>query len=179
MSNDKIWNSFPSCECVKLVLINSGFDNTASLKLIDDTQLGRVEKYVNENRWIQDKITCKHAELYGRETEFQFFPGHRVVVLDWCMKLENKSEAFTIDNPAFSPIIREMILHALSNYQKPSNLHRFSTILIDFAIYIYIAAGKASYDFLCANLPIPKTGTIGEIQMSSQMSSQQRLTRCY
>lgn len=138
MSSDKIWGNFPSCECVKLVLINSGYDNTASLRCIDEKQIGDLEKYVDQNHWITDQITCEHAKLYG-ETKFQFLPGHRVTLLDWCQnKLacnepENKSGVFTIDNPAFSPIVRQIFWHALANYPKPPNTHRFLQIMIDFA----------------------------------------------
>lgn len=173
MSSDKIWNDFPGCLCLKLILINSGYDNLKSLLCITDEKLTMLEKYVEKNRSVTEKIACDHAKSYGfsygtsnSSDQFQFLPGHRAVLLDWCQNKLPKIEAsntFTIKNAAFSPILREMISSALSNHSKPPNVHRFSKILMDFSIYMYIMVGKASYDILCANLPLPKSKTIGKI----------------
>lgn len=166
---DKLWNNFPGCKCLKSVLINSGYDNIPSLMCVSDEQLTNLEKHVEENRWITDELTCSHAKSYGTLTKFQFLPGHRVTLLDWCQnKLtcnepDNETSKFTVDNAAFSPVLRELIAYALSNHQKPPNSHRFSQLLMDFSIYIYIMAGKACYEILCANLPLPKSGTVGKV----------------
>lgn len=169
MCSDKIWNNFPGCECLKLVLINSGYDNVQSLMCINDEQLTNLEKYVDENRCIIEELACEHGKSYGTLTKFKFLPGHRAILLDWCQKELTREDSayetqqtFTVENPAFSPILREMIANGLSNHQKPPNSHRFSQLLMDFSIYIYIMAGKSCYEILCANLPLPKTGTVGK-----------------
>lgn len=170
MSSDEIWKNFPGCECLKKILINSGYDNIPSLMCINGEQLTNLEKHVKENRWMTEELTCEHVKSYGKSIEFKFLPGHRVTLLDWCQNKCNvpldvptiETSAFTVEHAAFSPIVREIIANALSNHQKPANSHRFSQILMDFSIYIYIMAGKACYEILCANLPLPKSGTVGK-----------------
>lgn len=165
MASNSIWDNFPCCECVKRILINSGYDNIPSLMCIESEQLKNLEKYVEENHLINEEITCEHEKLYSKMTNFEFLPGHRAALLDWCQnKLTcSKSNTFTVEHEAFSPILREIISHALSNHRKPSNSHRYSQLLMDFSIYMYIMAGKACYEILCANLPLPKAGTVGKI----------------
>lgn len=170
MSSDKIWKNFPGCECLKSFLLNSGYDNIPSLMCINNNkELENLEKYIEENRWLTEKLPCSHGKLYETLPKFQFLPGHRATILDWCQnKLtynvpDNENSTFKVENAAFSPILREIIASALSNHEKPQNLHRFSQLLIDFSIYTYIMAGRACYDILCANLPLPKSGTVGKI----------------
>lgn len=171
MSSDKIWKNFPGCECLKSFLINSGYDNIPSLMCINNNeQLENLEKYIEENRWLTEKLSCEHVKSYGTLTKFQFLPGHRAIILNWCQnKLVPNNETldetstFKLGDAAFSPILREIIASALSNHQKPPNSHRFSQLLMDFSIYTYIMAGRACYDILCANLPLPKSGTVGKI----------------
>lgn len=175
MSSDKFWDSFLGCECLKSVLINSGYDNIPSLMCIDNEQLTNLEKHVEENRWLTEELTCEHSKSYGKSTKFQFLPGHRVTLLDWCRNgltyntPANKTHAFTVEDSAFSPILREIIANALSNHEKPPNSHRFSQLLMDFSIYMYIMAGRACYEILCANLPLPKSGTVGKVFRLSQL----------
>lgn len=102
MSSDKFWDSFLGCECLKSVLINSGYDNIPSLMCIDNEQLTNLEKHVEENRFLTEELTCEHSKSYGKSTKFQFLPGHRVTLLDWCRNgltyntPANKTHAFTV-----------------------------------------------------------------------------------
>lgn len=165
MSSDKIWNYFPGCVCLKYILIRFGYDNKASLMCVNDERLTKLEEFIQSDRSIVDELTCEHAEFYSSPTQFQFLPGHRAVLSDWCQNKINEvpDGMFTIENEAFSPTLREIIASALSNHTKPPNAHRFSKVLIDFSIYMYIMAGKACYETLCANLPLPKSGTVGKV----------------
>lgn len=164
--SDNIWINFPGCECVKSILINSGYDNWYSLKCLNDTLLVKVEENVGQNRWITEKLCCEHAKQYHTAKKFEFLPGHSTMLLDWCQNLsQNRSKtdeikSFITKHPAFSPILREILSNALSNYEKPSNTRRFSQNVIDFSIYMYIMSGKACYEVLSANLPLPKAGTV-------------------
>lgn len=165
MASDEIWKTFPGCKCLKSILITCGFDIIASLRCINDEKLKIVEEYVEENRWIIEEMTCKHLESYDKPTKFQFLPGHRAIILDWCQNevtSRDETSHFTVKDAAFTPILSEIIANALSNHQKPPNLHRFSKMIMDFSIYIYIMAGRACYEILCANLSLPKSGTVGK-----------------
>lgn len=170
MSSDKIWNGFPGCVCLKSILIECGFDNIPSLMTINDGEIRNLEEYIGNNRSITEKLTCDHSKSYGASSgtsnKFQFLPGHRAILLDWCQNTLHApssvhNNTFTMEDPAFSPLLRAMIGSARSLHGTPPNTHRFPPLLIDFSIYTYIMAGRACYDVLCANLPLPKTGTIG------------------
>lgn len=157
---------FPGCECVKFILTESGYENRLSLKRLNDPELIKLEEYVGQNHWITEKLRCDHAKVYQTSTKFAFLPGHRALLLDWCQNLgQNESkideiEEFIKNNSASSPILRELISNELSNYGKPSQSRRFSRVLVDFSIYLYIMSGKACYEVLCANLPLLKAGTV-------------------
>lgn len=166
MSSDKVWDDFPGCVCLKSILIQSGFDNAASLMCINDTHIENVEKFVEENRSLVEEMKCGHANSYSSMNQFKFLPGHRAILLDWCqnkLKSDAESKKFTVENAAFSPILREILESALTNHHKPKNAHRFSKLLMEFSIHVYIMVGKASYEILCANLPLPKSGTVGKM----------------
>lgn len=141
MTNVDIWNDFSSCECLKSILINTGYDNIPSLMCMNDDQLTNLENYVEENPWIIEKINCDHIKSYGTLTKFKFLPGHRAFLLDWCQNKStcqdsaNNANTFKIDDAAFSPVLREIISSALSNHQKAPNSHRFSRLVMDFSIY--------------------------------------------
>lgn len=164
--SNKIWMHFSGCDCLKSILISSGYDNQQSLKCLNDTSLIKLEKYVGKHHWITEKLSCDHAISYKTSSKFEFLPGHKALLLDWCQtqcQTEDPAEDFISSiksHPAFSIILRELITNELNNYGKPANSRRFSQILIDFSIYIYIMAGKACYEVLCANLPFPKAGTV-------------------
>lgn len=155
---DNIWIDFPGCECLKLFLINSGYDSLSSLKCINSVLLVELEQYVGENRWMMENLNCSNITVYEKQDKFNFLPGHRTLLLDWCQNgLKNiSSETVTYKHPAFPPILRELINCALSNHMEPPNSRRFSEKLMSFAVYLYIMAGKACYETICANLLFQK-----------------------
>lgn len=163
---DKIWLNFPCCKCVKSILIRSGYDNFYSLRCLNDAQLVEVEKYVEQKRSILENLSCEHANQYRTSTKFQFLPGHHASITNWCKALSqnqskaNDIEAFIAQNDAFSPLLRDLISSALSNYGKQKNSRRYSKNLIDFSIYMYIMSGRACYEILCANLPLLQAGSV-------------------
>lgn len=158
---EKVWTNFEGCNCLKLILINVGYDNVASLKCINGELLNDVEKHVEKNNHVLQSLTCEHKNRYLGE-KFEFLPGHRALILDWCQnRLTNSLEdTFNKNHPAFSPILCEIIGSALDNHDRPKNRHRFSQILVDFSIYLFIMAGKSCYETLSANLHLPKAVTI-------------------
>lgn len=159
---DNVWINFKGCICLKSLLIESGYDSQPSLKCINDALLLELEENIETNRWMLENLCCIHAESYQTMCKFKFLPGHKALLLDWCKNLgENDLQnRNTIEHPAFSPLLKEMLSNAISNYGNPPNTHRFKQVLMDFSIYTYIMAGKACYEVLCANLPLPKAGTI-------------------
>lgn len=175
---DKIWNNFPGCDCLKLILINSGYDNLASLKCINQDRLNELEVHINENRENLEVLICAHKNRYLEQRKFHFLPGHSALMLNWCEnevqnllqdEVQNKTETFNINDPAFSRILKEIITSGLSNHSKRPNVHRFSEMIMDFSIYLYIMAGKSCYETLSANLPLPKAGTVCKLIFISSL----------
>lgn len=74
---DNFWIEFPGCECLKRVLINSGYDNLASLKCISFDLLSELEKDIQKNRHVLQTLNCGHKKAYLEQNTFEFLPGHR------------------------------------------------------------------------------------------------------
>lgn len=162
-----MWESFPGCTCLQHILCESGFENALSLKLITEDHINEIEKYIHTSReTILNGLNCAHANIYKNQTIFQFLPGHRIIILKWPATIpsdKNSNEAdqtFTVNHPAFSPICREIISSALTNYKRDPKGRTFSDLLMKFSIYVYLLAGKSSYEVISSNLPMPKAGTI-------------------
>lgn len=163
----RLWSSFPICKCLRHLLKECGFDTKQSAELITENHLNECESYINLSREsILGGLNCMHENIYKSQASFKFLPGHRVTILKWSSQNtdlslgSSASNEFTIDNPAFSPILRELISSALSNSNRDPKHRIFPKTLFDFAIYIYTLAGKASYEVICSNLPLPQVSTI-------------------
>lgn len=68
-------------ECVKQLLIECGYDKVLSLQELDAEKLHKIEKHINENRHMIEKLNCCNAETYKVQREFHFIPGHEAIVL--------------------------------------------------------------------------------------------------
>lgn len=148
-------------------MFQCGFDIPQYLEYIDEKNLDDLEKHVDQDRTIlgNSNLKCQHITIYVNQSKFKFLPLHRILILNW-FRLTNseqlEKDIVKIEHPAFSSILRALIRTALSNYDKPPRNNRFSEIIFDFSIYLYIMAGRNCYETIAANLPIPKVGTIGE-----------------
>lgn len=173
-ARDNIWVGFPGCKCLKEILIKSGYDNGHSLICLNENNLNQLEDNVNQNRYlIPMHLKCDHVEVYAQQGKFNLLLGHRAMLLKWSENLvqvqRNQTfgaapiRQFSTNDAAFSPVTRQIILTALSNYNKLPNGRRFPELLTNFAIYIYIMAGKACYEILAANLPLPTAGSISKL----------------
>lgn len=162
--DNNLWRTFPSCDCLKQMLLKCGFDSPEYLKgVVKVDELTELEKYIDQDRTILNFPVCLHKETYANQKTFKFLPFHRILILNWSANADtcsNSIDSISIEHPALSPVLREMIRAALSNYKKLPTNNRYPDLLMDFAMYLYIMAGKASYEVICANIPIPKAGTI-------------------
>lgn len=144
--------------------MNCGFDSPDYLNYLKENNINELEEYINKDRKILDisGLNCLHINTYLSQQTFKLLPFHRILVLNWSHTepVNTSKDSFNIDNPAFSPILKEMIRAALSNYNKLPTNNRFSDQLMNYSLYLYIMSGKACYEILCANLPMPKASTI-------------------
>lgn len=134
-----------------------------------------LEDQLDQDRsCIEDmNLNCSHSKSYKPPKKFKLLLGHRVLILKWCanldhIALENK---ITMDHPAFPKILREIIAACISNHTKQPNSHRFTEDLISFCTYMYIIAGKTSYEVLSANLCLPTASTICMYAIYSQQNN--------
>lgn len=142
-------------------MIHCGFDNEISLKAINDSSIKQVESYVNKNLNILDSLSCHHKESYQHQKQFAFLPAHSIALTNEA-NFTHSGTQDVFENPAFSPLLRALIESAIQNYGKDPNGFRYSELLHNFSMYIYMLVGKANYEIISANLPIPKVTTISK-----------------
>lgn len=160
-----IWKKLKICKCVKKLLILNAFDNINSLECLNNDSLNDIEEQVNANSdWLNELPEC-HKQ-YKNQTIFKLLPAHRAVILNIprivsTFNIQDKIQQFDqFSHPAFSDIMNELIESSLKNYGKNPTNNRYSKILMDMSIYIYIIGGKMMYETLSANLPIPSSATV-------------------
>lgn len=174
MEDNELWKKWSGCQCVQEILIQNGYDNVNSLKLLSESSLKELENCIQED-WqrilnsVEKSLEksckkCTHLEIYSKQKKFAFLIGHKTLLLKWCQELNEvkiEEQSFFIDNPAFPPMLQNIISTALNNTGKEARARRFP-LLLDFAIYLYIMAGKTSYEIIAANIPFPKAKTISK-----------------
>lgn len=131
-----MWATFSGCECIQHILRNCGYDNMYSLNCINEINFAEIENYVDENRTkiLDFNSTCTH-KAYDKQNKFQFLPGHRMLILKWCSELQSckipneLSNEFSVNHPAFSPMLKEIIVSALSNHNKVQTARRYTKLI--------------------------------------------------
>lgn len=148
------------------VLNKSGYDNAFSIENMNDVEINSIETFV------QDHLQLVNSDPYAQMDKFRLLPGHRTFLLRLpeAMKRfvsESKLQPETskkrlIDSLPLSFLMKEMIHNAISNAEKDPNNRRYSETIQYFATYIYMFCGKACYEILSNNLPIPSVNSICE-----------------
>lgn len=165
----------------------NGFNSHLSLLSINGEELKNVEKYTNE--YLADtiaKLICCQSNIYKSqiiEKQFQFAPGHRVLILSFPKQLEERmhkttssfqSKDFFLDffgqleeistrvknEPALSNVLKELVKTALNNFGKPPNRNEYSETMKYFSAYIYMICGRKCYEILQSNLSMPAVSTV-------------------
>lgn len=156
--------------CVKKILIFSAYECANSLRLLNEEKIVEIEKYVSDfGRSIIDELNCCHSEKYRNQRTFKFLPGHRSLLMSHVSYAKKISEINfdkkvadlpkQCDEP-YSVVLREWIKSAQINSKKPKNQASYSDVIRYFCTFVYLTGGRASYDILQRNLPIPSTKTI-------------------
>lgn len=73
-----IGERFP--DCIKSILIASGYETMTSLSRINASEILAIEEYINQNRNILKDLHCCSNEIYKNQEKFHFLPGHRAVI---------------------------------------------------------------------------------------------------
>lgn len=144
---------------LKQILELSGFDTKSSLMSLKVETIVDIENYANENPDILKNTT------YENTIKFKFKPGHKLRILLLPNQIKNLEESQVNDSLLsktnnFSQILKTFIETAESNFGKPPNGFRCDEINRYFSTFVYLLCGRACYDTLSANLPIPTSHTI-------------------
>lgn len=137
--------------------MESGFDTNLSLQNIVPETINDIEEYINENPIILKKTSYKDVNT------FKFNPGHKRFILNLPKKISGplktteKEEFIPSD---FSFILQNLIETAKQNSSRHPKGFRYSEVIRHFSTFIYLQCGKACYEALSANLPIPQANTI-------------------
>lgn len=145
---------------IKHILEESGFDTELSLLAINNEIIADIERHVNNNREILKETS------YQNVLTFKFKPGHKAFIVQLPSLIEhlrdsNPEEVIKFsEKTEFSLILRTFIQTAESNGGKHPKAYRYNETNRYFSTFIYLLCGKACYETLSANLPIPTSNTI-------------------
>lgn len=155
--------------CLRKILDFSAYDNANSLRLTDEVQISEIEKYMtNFGRSVIDQLNCCHSEKYKNQTKFKFLPGHRSTLLNLSKQVQqffdtnHEKKSNTSKNETYSIVLSELIKSAEINAQKHKNKASYSDVIRNFSTFIYLTSGRACYEALHQNLPIPSVKTVCE-----------------
>lgn len=147
---------------VVYILYQSGFDTRMALRKITHKSLRVIEEYFNDN--FEDLI----IELidYKRNRPFKLKPGHSAIIEHIPQLLEEATAArndvvLSRNSSDFSYVLQSLIQTAERNAENNVKAKRFPKEIQHFATYLYLMCGRACYETLSANLPIPQANTIG------------------
>lgn len=149
-------DNFP--ESVIYILYKCGFESKIALRSITDESIKFIEQYFDDNF---DEL-AEELIGYGSNRPFKLLPGHRAFIQN-IPELMKKLEIPTVNSTAsneFSFVLKWMIETAESNATKGPKCRRFDENIQWFATYLYLMCGRACYETLCTNLPIPQANTI-------------------
>lgn len=156
----------------------AGFEDENSFAGLKESYLNEVEKYVNKHlRSTIDSLTCCKSEAYKSQKDFEFLPGHRILILYYAKQMQLKQKASLESkialasnnlafleqarkHPAFSFLLKEFVTNSITNFQKKASGHRFTETIQAFSTYIYMLCGRNCYEIICNNLPMPQPSTV-------------------
>lgn len=153
---EKVLEEPISTDIVK-ILLRSGFDSKLSISGLNSEIIKDIEQFANEDSTILKETSYENME------KFMFKPGHKLFLLRLAKKVNGFLEKASVENQKtcnFSTVLRTFIETAEVNKGKSANNFRYDKINRYFATFIYLFCGRACYDTLSANLPIPQATTI-------------------
>lgn len=147
-------------EVIINILEKSGYDSTIAIESMNVNQIEEMEGYVSRNLQLLDN------SIYTNTANFKFLPGHKTLLLTLPKYTEKFSKLLDFFNENFADmsstsfIMKELMKVSKQNHQKDSNNHRYLETVRYFAIYLYIMSGRACYEVLCNNFPLPQPSTV-------------------
>lgn len=186
MEKDNIFHEFEKnfndkiSDDIKKILLRSGFDSKSSILGLNTDVIKDIEQFANEDRSVLEGTS------YENMGEFKFKPGHKIAILHLANQVKQLIESGFDEREKnelcdFSIVLKSFIDTATSNSGRKPNGFRYNEINQYFSTFIYLFCGKACYETLSANLPIPQSITIREFfkQIFFEFSPKSFLTMHY
>lgn len=158
-------DEFP--EILEKILRRTGFDSTTALIQLNLERITGIEEFINKNRTALRELFG--GTLYEFMNPFMFLPGHRALLESLPAEIEKNAgkeskggSVLTTTSNHFSLILIYLIDTAQHNTEKNPKAFRYPEIIRVFATYLYLICGKAAYEVLSANLPLPTANTASE-----------------
>lgn len=154
-------------ESVVEILKRSDYDNATSISGLNERNIIELEKFVTEHfiDLIRTDATYSHISK-----TFHFLPGHKTHLLllpTVIEKFRKNSMSKQLDKQPIKLngatfILKEIVESFRKNVSNQPKQRRYSEVLQYFAIYVYMLCGKAGYEIVCKNLPLPQISTISK-----------------
>lgn len=127
-----------------------------------------MEQHINANEMSKiQQLNCCHSEYYSKKMNFQFLPGHVVILLalpKYAREFCESSQTFQPSgNEKFPFILNELIQTVENNMYTDKNHASYSDTIRFFATYVFLLCGRSCYEMLRANLPFPSVKTIRKL----------------
>lgn len=166
-------------KCVQFILRCCGYNRTLSLENFCNKNLSDIEECIRKFFSIAIKNFdctshgCPIAH-YKHQNVFKILPGHRTMITSLAeyinryhqKKLQENCHSFLRKNiethSGFSKIMKEMIQAAVESDQGSKNKSQYTDVMKYFGTYVFNMAGRACYNFLCKNLPLPSASSVCE-----------------
>lgn len=146
------------------ILEECGFDSESALSCITSETINEIEQFVNND------LSILKTTSYEDVVNFKLKPGHKAFIINIPnrmnqLKKETLGENVQSKISDFSYILRTFIETADMNKGKHPKGFRYNETNRYFSTFIYLMCGKACYEALSANLPIPQANTIRKIHI--------------
>lgn len=159
--------------CVKSLLLFCGYDTIVSVKQITAQRIVEMQDYIREN---SDDLFKNNGDVgdYNNQIRFEFLPGHRTILLSLpqlISDMQANAHFAPIENDMakaleYSVVFTHLLETAKTNANKSKNAYQYDDIVKHFATYIFLLCGRACYETLNKNLPIPSTKTIRKFRQA-------------
>lgn len=142
------------------ILVRSGFDSKSALLGINtNIVIQEIEQYANEDRSVLEGTSYQNMKT------FMFKPGHKHTILYLAEQVKLLDKADADENKEhnmsdFSIVLRTFIETVETNYERDPRGFRYNDINRYFSTFIYLFCGRACYETLSANLPMPQASSI-------------------
>lgn len=147
---------------VKFILTSLGYDSKLALKKITSDSVLQIEKYINEH--YEELIGGLVGSHYENVRPFQLLPGHRALIESlpqYIDQININNQSIVSQCPAdFSTMLKLLIENAERNSGRETKGRRHIQLLTHFATFVYLNCGRACYETLAANFPLPSVNTI-------------------